>query len=91
MTAPADLPHARTPAPPPEPAPDWHHILDGRAMRRARRRAGLTLEAAAGRIGRTASVISRYERDLVDVPASVLTAMARQYRVHPGDFFRPGR
>lgn len=70
-------------------APPAAHVLHGPAMRRARQRAGLTLDDAAGRIGRAASVISRYERDLVDVPASVLTVMAAAYRVHPGEFFHP--
>lgn len=73
MTAPAALQHA----------------LDPDALRRARRCARLTLDDAAAHVGRSASVLARYERGEIDPPASVLAGLARLYRVPPGTFFAP--
>jgi len=79
MTAPAALQRALLVDP----------ALDPAALRRARRAAGLSLHAVAPQVERTASVVARYERGLVDPPASVLAALAGLYGVHPGEFFRP--
>jgi transcriptional regulator with XRE-family HTH domain len=77
MTAPAVLRHA----------PGL--VLDPAALRRARRTAGLSLHAVGPRVDRAASVVARYEKGLVDPPASVLAALAGVYGVHPGEFFAP--
>jgi len=66
-----------------------HHALDPAALRAARRTARLSLEAAGSRVGRTASIVARYERGQIDPPASVLVALAGLYGVHPGVFFAP--
>lgn len=66
-----------------------HPALDPAALRRARRAAQLSLEVAGSRVGRAASIVARYERGLIDPPASVLAALAGLYDVHPGEFFHP--
>lgn len=71
MTAPAALQYALNPV----------------ALRKARQRAGLSLDEVAPHVGRTASVIARYERGVIDPPASVLADLAALYRVPPGWLF----
>jgi hypothetical protein len=73
MTAPAALQHALRP----------------NALGAARRTAGLTLVQAGAAIGKHWMTISKYERGLIDPPASVLVAFAALYGVHPGEFFTP--
>jgi hypothetical protein len=76
MTAPAVLDHA--PSPP--------LVLDRAALRRARADAGLSLRQVGAVIGRHWSTVGQYEDD-VDVPASMLGALAGLYRVDVGTFF----
>jgi transcriptional regulator with XRE-family HTH domain len=61
--------------------------LDPAALRRARLAAGYTIFDVGAATGRTPSVVARYERGLIDPPASVLAALAGLYRVNPGTFF----
>lgn len=77
MTAPAVLQRAHDP------------IALGGALRRARRGVRLALHAAGAHIGRDASTVAKYERGLIDPPASVLAELAALYGVEAGEFFRP--
>lgn len=69
------------------PAAVLTHALDPAALRRARVAAGFTIFDVGTATGRTPSVVARYERGLIDPPASVLAAMAGLYQVNPGSFF----
>lgn len=83
MTAPAVL----------DPALSRPHTtvrLDPAALRRARKNAGLTLADVEAAIGRSASVVARHERGLIDPPASVLGQLAGLYRVEVGAFYTGG-
>ncbi len=61
--------------------------LNPQALRDARQAAGYSLDHVGAVIGRTASVVARYERGQIDLPASMLGAFAALYRVEVGDFF----
>lgn len=61
--------------------------LDPAALRRARNASGLTLEEVGDAIGRHWVTIAKYERGAIDLPASVLGALAGVYRVEVGAFF----
>lgn len=79
MTAPAALHPARHTA----------HVLDGAALRTARRNARLTQSQAGDAIGRHWVTIARYEAGAIDVPGSVLGTLAGLYGVDVGEFYRP--
>jgi transcriptional regulator with XRE-family HTH domain len=80
LTAPAAL----------RPTPDHHPgRAVGRRLRDARKRAGLTLVAAGRHLGRDHGTVARYERGELDPPTSAIVALARLYRVHPGELFPP--
>lgn len=64
-----------------------HHAPDPAALVSARQAAGLTQIDVAAALGKHWMTISRYERGLIDMPGSVLGALAGLYGVHPGDFW----
>lgn len=74
MTAPAALQHAR---------------FDPARLRGARRAAGLTLEKVGAVVDRHWVTVAKYERGEIDLPVSVLGALAELYGVHPGELFAP--
>lgn len=61
--------------------------LDPTALRAARRGAGLTLKDVGSVIDRHWVTVAKYEQGGIDVPASVLGALAGLYRVEVGAFF----
>ena len=64
-------------------------IFDPRPLRHARREAELSEARIAAAIGRSASMLSRYERGR-DLPrADTLAAWLHVLGVGPGDVFRP--
>jgi transcriptional regulator with XRE-family HTH domain len=74
MTAAAVLQHA--------------HVLDPAAMRAARRAAGVSLDVAGARVCRDRAHIAKYERGVIDPPASILGALAGLYGVEVSAFYR---
>lgn len=52
----------------------------GEAMRQARLRAGLTLQQAAAQMDMDEATLSRYERDQLEAPLSVIARSAKVYR-----------
>ena len=65
------------------------HALDPDALRRHRRAAGMSLGDVAPHVGRAASIVARYERGIIDPPASAVGILAGLYGVDPGEFFTP--
>lgn len=59
----------------------------GSTIRQLRKQAGLTQEALARKIQRCPATISLYERQLRDIPTSVLMKIATIFQVSPGDLF----
>lgn len=64
--------------------------LDPPALRHAREAAGLTIYDVGDATGRAAATVARYERGVIDPPASVLGALAGLYRVKVDAFFTRG-
>lgn len=59
----------------------------GSTIRKFRKQAGLTQEALAQQIDRCPATVSMYERNLRDIPTSVMVQIATILQVSPGAFF----
>lgn len=79
---------ARTEVPPVVVDPsNRHKIFRPEALRCHRRCAGLSLADVGVRVGRSASVVARYERGVLEPPASMVGALAGALGVEVGAFY----
>lgn len=65
------------------------HVLDPAAIRAARQAARISLDTAGAHVSRDRTLIARYERGVIDPPASILGVLAGLYGVEVNAFYRP--
>lgn len=62
-------------------------MMAGSTIRHLRKQSGMTQGDLAQRIGRCPATVSFYERNMRDIPTSVLVKIARIFQVPPGALF----